>query len=43
MHKNAREGKFRKSDLRDIEHIIEDNREFLLDAWKKEKSKHVNG
>jgi len=41
--KNARKGKFRKSDLRDIERIIEDNREFLLDAWEKEKSKHVNG
>ena len=41
--KNAREGKFRKSDLRDIERIIEVNREFLLDAWEKEKSKHVNG
>ncbi len=39
----AREGKFRKSDLRDIERIIEDNLEFLLSAWKEEKSKHVNG
>ncbi|MCI0553666.1 MAG: DUF4160 domain-containing protein [Anaerolineae bacterium] len=39
----AREGRFRKSDLRDIEHIIEDNRNFLLEAWNKEKSKHVNG
>jgi hypothetical protein len=29
--------------LRDIEHIIEDNHDFLLDAWEKEKSKHVNG
>ncbi len=39
----AREGRFRKSDLRDIEHIIDDNLEFLLSAWEKEKSKHVNG
>ncbi|MBI3165487.1 MAG: DUF4160 domain-containing protein [Anaerolineales bacterium] len=39
----AREGRFRKSDLRDIERIIEDNLEFLLKAWKEEKSKHVNG
>ena len=39
----AREGRFRKSDLRDIGHIIDDNLEFLLSAWEKEKSKHVNG
>jgi hypothetical protein len=40
--KVAREGRFRKSDLRDIEHIITDNLEFLLNAWEKEKSKHGN-
>ena len=39
----AREGRFRKSDLREIERIIGDNLEFLLKAWNKEKSKHVNG
>jgi hypothetical protein len=39
----AREGRFRKSNLRDIQRIIEDNRDFLLDAWEKEKNKHVNG
>jgi len=39
----AREGRFRKSDLRDIERIIEDNLEFLLNAWKEQKDKHVNG
>jgi hypothetical protein len=39
----AREGRFRKSDLHDIERIIKDNLEFLLSAWEKEKSKHVNG
>jgi hypothetical protein len=39
----AREGRFRKSDLREIERIIGDNLEFLLKAWKEEKGKHVNG
>jgi hypothetical protein len=39
----AREGRFRKSDLRDIERIIEDNLVFLLNAWKEEKDKYVNG
>ena len=41
--KLEREGRFRKGDLRDIKRIIEDNHDFLLDAWEKEKSKHVNG
>ena len=41
--KIAREGRFRKSDLRDIERIIKENFEFLLNAWKEEKSKHVDG
>jgi Domain of unknown function (DUF4160) len=41
--KNAREGKFSKSDLHNIERIIENNHDFLLEAWEKEKSKHVNG
>lgn len=39
----AREGRFRKNDLRDIERIIQDNLEFLLNVWKEEKNKHVNG
>ena len=39
----GREGRFRKSDLRTIERIIEDNLQFLLNAWNVEKSKHVNG
>jgi len=39
----AREGKFRKNDLRDIERIIADNLEFLLNSWNEEKGKHVNG
>lgn len=41
--KVAREGRFRKSDLRDIERIIQENLAFLLETWKEEKSKHVNG
>ncbi len=41
--KVARTGRFRKVDLNEIERIIEDNLEFLLKAWKEEKSKHVNG
>ena len=39
----AREGKFRKSDLNDIERIIKGNLDFLLKAWEQEKSKHVHG
>ena len=39
----ARTGRFRKSDLRDIERIIQDNVQFLLKAWEEENSKHVNG
>ncbi len=41
--KVEREGRFRKSDLRDIERIIKDNLDFLLTSWEKEKSKHVHG
>lgn len=41
--KAAREGRFRKNDLRDIERIIENNLQFLLNAWNEEKSKHVHG
>lgn len=40
--KVAREGHFRPIDLREIERIIEDNLEFLLNAWEEEKGKHVN-
>jgi hypothetical protein len=29
-------------DLRDIERIIEDNINFLLQAWEEEKGKHVS-
>jgi hypothetical protein len=41
--KIARKGRFRKSDLRDIERIIEENLQFILKAWNEEKSKHVHG
>ncbi len=41
--KIAREGRFRKNELRDIERMIEDNLAFLLKVWKEEKEKHVNG
>ena len=41
--KVAREGRFRKNDLQNIERIINDHLEFLLNTWEKEKSKHVNG
>lgn len=41
--KVVREGKFRKSDLRDIERIIEGNQQFLLKVWHEEKSKNVHG
>ena len=39
----ARAGRLRKSDLRDIQRIVEDNLQFLLNAWNQEKIKHVNG
>jgi hypothetical protein len=39
----AREGRFRASDLRDIERIVKENLNFLLNAWEKEKDKHANG
>lgn len=38
----ARGGRFRKNDLREVERIIEENSEFLLNAWKEEKNKHDN-
>ena len=40
---SARTGKFRQVDLRAIERIIEENQAFLINAWEKEQSKHVNG
>lgn len=40
--KLARAGKFKSVQLREIERIIDDNLEFLLDAWTKERSKRAN-
>jgi hypothetical protein len=40
--KIARTGKFRQSDLGAIEQIIAENQTFLIHAWEKEQSKHVN-
>ena len=37
----ARSGRFRPVELREIETIISENVDFLLEAWQKEKSKHV--
>ena len=41
--REARAGRFKPVELRDIKRIIEDNHAFLLVAWESEKSKHVNG
>ena len=41
--KVARAGRFRQVDLAEIERIIGENQAFLIDAWEKEQSKHVNG
>lgn len=38
----ARAGRFKPVDLREIERIINDNRDFLLWAWEKEKSKRAD-
>lgn len=35
-------GRFRPVDLREIEHIINDNFDFLLRAWEQEQSKRAN-
>jgi hypothetical protein len=39
----ARAGRFRPVDLREIEHIIHDNLDFLLKAWEEEQSKRADG
>jgi len=42
--KNGNEAKFWLNPIRvERERIIKDNHDFLLSAWEKEKSKHVNG
>jgi hypothetical protein len=39
----ARAGRFRQVDLVEIERIIGENQTFLISAWEKEQTKHVNG
>jgi hypothetical protein len=39
----GRAGRFRQVDLVEIERIIGENQAFLISAWEKEQSKHVNG
>jgi len=39
----ARAGRFKPVDLREIERIIQDNLDFLLNAWEEEQSKRANG
>jgi len=39
----ARAGRFKPVDLREIERIINDNLDFLLNAWEEEQSKRANG
>ena len=39
----ARAGRFRPQELREIEHIIDDELSFLLQAWAQEQSKRANG
>ena len=41
--KVVRSGRFKPAELREIERIINDNRDFLLNTWKKERSKRANG
>jgi hypothetical protein len=38
----ARAGRFKPVDLREIERIIEDNRDFLLNAWQEEQNRRAN-
>ncbi len=40
--KVARMGRFTPRELRETERIIGDNHDFLLRAWEREQSKHVN-
>jgi len=40
--KVARTGRFKPVELREIEHIINDNHDFLLSAWEREESKRAN-
>ncbi len=38
----ARAGRFRPVDLREIERIVDDNRDFLLKAWQEEQNRRAN-
>ena len=38
----ARAGRFRPVELREIERIIDDNRDFLLNAWQEEQNRRAN-
>ena len=40
--KVARSGNFKPIELRQIERIIKDNRDFLLSVWEKEQGKRAN-
>ncbi len=40
--KVARPGRFKSVELREAERITNDNRDFLLKAWEKEKSKRAD-
>jgi len=39
----ARAGRFRTNELREIERIINDNRDYLLAVWQDEQGKRANG
>ena len=39
----ARAGRFKPVDLREIQRIISENRDFLLNAWEEEQSKRADG
>jgi len=39
----ARSGRFKLVDLREVARIIDDNHDFLLNAWKKEQGKRADG
>ena len=38
----ARAGRFKRVELREIEHLIADNHDFLLSAWEREQSKRAD-
>lgn len=39
----AQAGRFRPVDLREIERIINENLDFLLNAWEEEQERRANG